>query len=326
MKTLLLVEERDNIVKNYHRIVEPFSGFLRLMTTNTIYHALEIMVEFQVDLVIAGSTIKEEDIALLDQHLQDRPEIKLILITDESLNGSKVIKTINYGIEFIRPVDISDLWSEITTLFGIGFIGQVFGVSLPSLLQMIELDGLSCEIKISSKSENGYIYFKAGEVIDAKTKKNESEDAFYEIMSWVNPIITIGQWTGNKCRKLKKPLMTLMLESGRLVDEKKNRLKEKRRYRRFECDIKTEYESDGWNYVGRIKDIGLGGVFLETDEPFEPQHRIFITINSQSLERHAKIEGKIVNRNPNGIGLRFGTLSLNQRNLIRTVIDEIQTV
>ncbi len=91
--------------------------------------------------------------------------------------------------------------------------GQVQGISLPSFLQMSEMEGSTCSLRISSGDSTGMLHLLEGNLIDAETDEMKHKDAAYAILGWDNPTIEILKTVGRTKNEIKLPLMHLLMDS-----------------------------------------------------------------------------------------------------------------
>jgi hypothetical protein len=103
--------------------------------------------------------------------------------------------------------------------------GRIHGVSLPSFLQMSEMEKTTGTLTIQTQSNTGHLYLSSGRVIDARTDKFQGQDAAYEIISWNSPLIEIDPVCPKTKHVITLPLMSILMEGMRLKDE--NRLPSK---------------------------------------------------------------------------------------------------
>ncbi len=101
-----------------------------------------------------------------------------------------------------------------------GLAGQVQGISLPSFLQMSEMEGSTCSLRISSGGHSGMLHLLNGNLIDAETGELKNKDASYAILSWDNPVIEILKAAGRTQNEIKLPLMHLLMDSMRQKDQR----------------------------------------------------------------------------------------------------------
>ena len=64
-----------------------------------------------------------------------------------------------------------------------GLAGQVTGISLPSFLQMSEMEGSTCSLRIRSAEKSGMLHLLDGNLIDAETGELKHKEAAYEIIA-----------------------------------------------------------------------------------------------------------------------------------------------
>ncbi len=100
-----------------------------------------------------------------------------------------------------------------------GLAGQVQGISLPSFLQMSEMEGSTCSLRISSGGNTGMLHLLNGNLIDAETDELKHKDAAYAILGWDNPAIEILKTVGRTKNEIKLPLRHLLMDSMRQKDQ-----------------------------------------------------------------------------------------------------------
>lgn len=97
--------------------------------------------------------------------------------------------------------------------------GQVQGISLPSFLQMSEMEGSTCSLRIRSDDKVGMLHLLNGELIDAETGEKKDREAAQTIIAWDNPSIEIRKAVGRTQNKIQIPLMHLLMSSLQKKDE-----------------------------------------------------------------------------------------------------------
>lgn len=98
--------------------------------------------------------------------------------------------------------------------------GHLTGINLSSFLQMIEMEKKTCTIKVFTKKNLGEIFFVNGQLIDAQTVRLKHLDALYDILSWPNTVIEVEDNTTQRTVAIELPLMHILIESARKIDEK----------------------------------------------------------------------------------------------------------
>jgi hypothetical protein len=270
-----------------------------------------------VDIVITGLRLPEVDgFELLSSLSKQHPSIRVIVMTTNASPMFRAkIKQVPSAIHLDQALDLSLLTKRIFTELQIDYGGQVRGIHLSSFLQMIENEERTCTMQISAKGKSGSLFMLEGELIDARYGELEGEAAAMQILTWDNVVIDLDYSALDRKRSIDTPLMKLLIESGRIVDEARSGQKNKRKHRRFDCLVAVDYDISDWTYHCFLKDISMGGAYVESDHPIAVKQKITLAISAPHIP-HCSIEGVVVRQDDKGIGIRFDTLSPQQRKII----------
>lgn len=86
---------------------------------------------------------------------------------------------------------------------------------------------------------------------------------------------------------------------------------EKRRYSRMRYTVPMDCMSHGRSIRARLRDLSVGGVFIETmplEDPFVIGQEILLCIPYPNKEKQARIQGKVIRATLNGVGVAFGNM------------------
>ncbi len=97
--------------------------------------------------------------------------------------------------------------------------GQIHGISLPSFLQMAEMERSNFSLRVTSGNRSGMLFLKEGALISARTEDRNGREAAYRIISWDNASIEITPADESKTDEIKQPLMHVLMESLKMKDE-----------------------------------------------------------------------------------------------------------
>ncbi|HSO18349.1 MAG TPA: DUF1566 domain-containing protein [Desulfosarcina sp.] len=97
--------------------------------------------------------------------------------------------------------------------------GQIHGISLPSFLQMSEMEGATYTLKVTSGKRTGHLYLDGGSLIAARYGDLTGSEAAYRIISWDKAAIQIEAADPDREREIREPLMHVMMESLKIKDE-----------------------------------------------------------------------------------------------------------
>ena len=106
---------------------------------------------------------------------------------------------------------------KIETITDVG--GQIHGISLPSFLQMSEMESATYTLKVTSGNRTGHLHIDGGSLIAAQVEDLAGTEAAYRIISWDNAAIQIEAADPDRGREIHDPLMSVMMESLKIKDE-----------------------------------------------------------------------------------------------------------
>ncbi|HPC47232.1 MAG TPA: PilZ domain-containing protein [Deltaproteobacteria bacterium] len=84
-------------------------------------------------------------------------------------------------------------------------------------------------------------------------------------------------------------------------------MKEKRRYTRKPLRVEARYQdSSGRVLKGIVRNVSIGGVFIETPRPLERGEVIHLSLDAVDLGKVIDVEGRVVRSEPErGMGIEF---------------------
>jgi hypothetical protein len=144
---------------------------------------------------------------------------------------------LGYSVPNLKPGDQRQLEKllnkvlsqQMLSAIDSGVGGEIRGISLPSFLQMSEMEGSTFILKVSDGNGQGRLYVNGGNLIDAETGNIRGREAAYRIISWDNIAIQIEDASGAEEAedRIQQPLMHVLMESLKIKDEKPSATKEK---------------------------------------------------------------------------------------------------
>jgi len=321
MKNILIVDQNQIMLQAYVGLLKSQSGFLNVLSAKNIKAAFEIISQRRIHIVITGIYMPEIDgFELVTLVAKRYPGIRIIVMTNNSSAMFRAkIKQVPTAVHFDQATDISLLTKWIFTDLNIDYGGQVRGLSLPSFLQFIAQEERNCTLQISTEGKIGLMSIINGELVAAKVGPLNGEAAALVILAWETVLIDIDYSFKKVRREITKPLMALLLESRRLVDERPSERTNLRKHDRFECNVAVDYDIIDWTYQSFIRDISLGGAYIETKQPVKDGQKIVLTLSHPKLEHSCAIIGQVVRRDKKGIGVRFEDVGLQQMKVIQAL-------
>lgn len=109
-----------------------------------------------------------------------------------------------------------------------------------------------------------------------------------------------------------------------LLKELEERLfKGKREHVRKPFFMVVDYSIEDRAYKDYIQNISAGGVFIETRMPFTVGQAVSLSFPLPNYQKYIKITGEIVRISPQGIGVRFKTVTQDQEKMIKSLLEMI---
>jgi CheY-like chemotaxis protein len=244
MKEVLIVDDFKptlETIKSY--LCSGYRNQIKVHIAENGKEATDALNSNEIDLVVTDIGMPVMDgLELLAYMSKKHPGIPVIVMT--SFGTPQIeerLKKLNAFLYLEKPFDIKDLERKILEGLNAETEGHIRGFSLPSFLQLIEIESKTCTLEIEYEDNKGFLYFSDGCLIGAKTANKIGAEAALELLSLEKAEIDIL----SKCRKTEKtidtPLHYLLLESARLQDE---RNKGKANTDRLENLIEAEIEKE----------------------------------------------------------------------------------
>jgi CheY-like chemotaxis protein len=318
MKNLLIVDNDPITLNSIVGLLKSQAGFFNVFAASSSREALDMVAARSIDLVVAGLHLPEiASFELLAKLERNQPQVCIIVMTDNAsqLLRSKVKQRAG-AIHFDQALDIGLLIQRIFSELGIAYGGRIRGVSLPSFLQMMELEDRSCTLSITAKGRAGRLYLRKGQPVAARSGQLSGRLAALQILTWKHVTIDIDYTPPTIEREITKPLMNLIMESGRLIDEEQRQRLELRKDERFDCHVAVDYDLSDATYHCCLMDISRGGAYIATEQPIEAGQRIIISLASADRKVSQSFNGLVIRRDRDGIGVKFDALSLRQKQII----------
>jgi|GEM_PF-304983 len=228
MHNILIVDDEETIrITLFEWFASALAGEANILMAEHGADAVRVMKESPVNLLITDLNMPKMDGFELIAHMNNNHPSTPVIVMSAFATPDIKKKVAEMGaITFLaKPLNFEDLEAIDFPKLLAGNRGHVNGISLQSFMQLIDMEGKTCTLIIESQGRQAVIYIDKGELIDARTGNMSGEEAAYEILTWsVDEELTIE--IDNSCpkmeRKIEFTIMHLLMESARLIDERKN--------------------------------------------------------------------------------------------------------
>lgn len=224
IRKVLIADDDQTLLKLLSKKFEKFSGVFESVLALDGIHAVNILENEPVSLVISDLQMPRLDGFALLSHIKELyPDIPVIIITAFGKPKSRQVILSQGAVEYIeKPIVIDDLANLILKYLNKETEGGLLNnASLEMFIQLIEMEQKTCTIRASDKKSDkrGILFFKEGELIDARIGKDHGNSAAYRIFAWSEVSISIENHCLQKKRHIEGDLQAILLEAMRLKDE-----------------------------------------------------------------------------------------------------------
>jgi CheY-like chemotaxis protein len=231
MKTILLVDDELLLCEALAEAVRQLPGGTpcEAIVAESGARAIECLSRRQIDLVVTDLCMPQVDgFKLLDHLGRHHPCLPVVAMTGYGFpEVDQFVQNLGARLFFEKPIDLHTLLTAIEQLLHAGEESSIQGFSLPSFLQMVELDKKSSLVQVRAGAMgqvSGQLAFLCGQLIHANaaagSERWQGEPAVTEMLAWRDPQLRVSHLGQVPPRNVFTPLSTLLMESAHAFDEK----------------------------------------------------------------------------------------------------------
>ena len=210
-KKVLIVDDEEDILWGLSEELSRHN--LEVDTASNGSEALEKIKNKKYDFLITDIRmpgLSGSELLLEAQKIQ--PDLKVIVMT---AYGSEEVKedVLSKGaISYLeKPFDFEQLLDIVEEKAKAGEEETISKLSLVQFLQLVSMEGQSCEITVATPEGKGKIYFIEGELVNAHIGNLKGEKAFAKIFEYKDSKFNVNWTTPKVKREIEKPLHVLLL-------------------------------------------------------------------------------------------------------------------
>jgi CheY-like chemotaxis protein len=222
MKTVLVVDDEPTVRFALAEGLADRRRGIKVATAGSGLEAITVLESERVDLVLTDLRMPEMDGFELLAHLR-RNFAGLPVIVMTALGGSETETRLEGAVEcFTKPFNVPVLKAKVRELLAQRVKGRVENITLPSFLQLLELERKTCTLAITSLGRAGGLFFRTGRLVGAATGELSGQAAALEIVTWEDADIEIMDVCPEVETEIGAGLSYLLMEGMRLQDEREN--------------------------------------------------------------------------------------------------------
>lgn len=224
IKNVLIVDDDQEMLLSVKEGLEKYDETFSVIIAGDGQIAMEKLSLNPVSLVVTDLKMpRMNGFSLLAHIMEHYPDIPVIIVTAYSTPEMEKQARSGGAVGYIeKPFMIEDLARKIvSTLRKESEGGTLHGISSGTFLQLIEMEQKTCTIRVfDRKSEKkGVLFFRNGELLDARMNGISGVDAAYEVFSWDEVNLSIQNSCQKKEKKIDGDLQGILLEAMRRKDE-----------------------------------------------------------------------------------------------------------
>ncbi len=224
IKTVLIADDDQEMLLSVKEGLEKYDDSFSVVTAGDGEIAAARLRETPVSLVVTDLKMpRMNGFALLAHIMEHYPDIPVIIITAYSTPEMEKQAQAGGAVGYIeKPFMIENLAKKIvTTLRKESEGGVLHGISSGTFLQLIEMEQKTCTIRVLDRrsGKQGVLFFRDGELLDARVNGSSGLDAAYAIFSWDEVNLAIQNSCQKKEKNIQGDLQGILLEAMRLKDE-----------------------------------------------------------------------------------------------------------
>ena len=221
---VLVVDDDQSLCRLMEKELEPYAGIFAVITVVDGQKALSILAEQEISLVLCDLRMPGIDgFELINRILKQYPHIPVMAMTAHDRPKTREVVMKSGAVDYVtKPAESAVLSKRIIKILNkLTEGGSLNRVSLGTYLQLVELEEQTCTLRIRSFSgtRQGVLFFRKGQLMDARIGSRHGREASYEILSWSNVSLAIE----NDCviteKQIEGELQAILLDAMRSKDE-----------------------------------------------------------------------------------------------------------
>jgi len=223
-KKILFVDDDLVLQLLIKRKFEEYNKIFSVLLAGDGKDAVDKLKGNAISLVITDLQMPNMDGFSLLAYLSEKyPDIPVIIQTGHSTPKSKKAVLEGGAAGYIeKPYKVEDLGQQIiTTLKKESEGGILRSISQEMFIQLIEMEQKTCTIRVIEKKSGkmGVLFFKSGDLQDARIRDRKGIAAAYEIFSWNEVTLSIQDDCAVNEKRINGDLQAILFDAMRMKDE-----------------------------------------------------------------------------------------------------------
>ncbi len=192
-----------------------------VVAVGSIERAQAELVDDTFDALVLDLTAYQEGWDLLRRLKSERSSVARFAVVAEATPdvraGLSQLGVIDW---LVKPIDVGQAALQIQAGLCESLSGTLHNVSLPSFLQLIEIERKTCSLSIQAQGRSGEMYVNRGELFDACAGELRGEEAALRIIAWLSGRVTVEHGCPIVERTITRPVSYLLMTAMQMRDER----------------------------------------------------------------------------------------------------------
>jgi CheY-like chemotaxis protein len=224
MNKVLIVDDDRRTLKLFKKALKKYEDKFEVLTATNGKEAIKVLKRELISVLATDLVMPKVDgLELLAYMNKNHPQVPCIVMTGHRSPEIKRKAEQEDILDYLeKPIDYNDLASSI--IEGLDRVEKgafQAGVSVTSLLQLIDMEQKTCTLEVSlDKEKKGFFYLYDGLPYDARYFDMRGEDAAFQMIGWDRVGFRFKSFPREKIKQIiNRSLMSLIMEGTRLKDE-----------------------------------------------------------------------------------------------------------
>ncbi len=224
IKKVLIVDDDGEMLNTLQEGFARYAETFGVVAATDGARAIDELKNNTISLVVTDLKMPGIDgLGLLQHVMENYPDIPVIIMTAYSTSEMERLAREGGAVGYIaKPFMLENLAKKIMgTLRQESEGGTLHSVSSGIFLQLMEMEQKTCTIRLEDRTsgKKGVLFFKDGELFDARVNNLQGKQAAYEIFTWDKVTISIQNHCPSIENKIQSELQPLILDATRMKDE-----------------------------------------------------------------------------------------------------------
>ena len=222
MKKVLIVDDEKSFLLSLKDGLKQQGDKFQVLTAENGREAISVLRALPIDLLVTDLKMPQMDgfelLAWVSRNQAPLPVIVMTAFGTPEIEARLAkIGTLQY---LEKPIDLQMLQEGIFSGLNTKDKSYIRGITLPTFLQLMNLEQKTCTLKVMSRGRIGYLYIRRGELLDAECEGLTGEAAALNVVAWENAEIEMDSICRRQQGTIKLSLEHILIEAFRLKDER----------------------------------------------------------------------------------------------------------